>query len=135
MVFGIFITLILGLALPESIVAIATAFFFSLCGATFIPTYFFALYWKSGTKSAAKASILTGFFASILWMLFFHDNESRAIGLCRWFFKCDALVGLPWKMIDPQIIALPLSFIMFIVVSLFTEPIKEETVQKAFKHI
>jgi SSS family solute:Na+ symporter len=134
-VFGIFATLIIGLLLPEGSIAVATAFFFGLCGATFIPSYIFALYWKGGTKAGAKSSIVCGFSLSLLWMLFFHEYESKAIGLCKWIFNCDTLVGLPWKMIDPQIIALPVSFLVFLLVSRFTAPVREETVRKAFKHI
>ena len=134
-VFSILATLIIGLLLPEGIVAIATAFFFSLCGATFIPSYLFALYWKDGTKTGAKASILSGFFVSLLWMLFVHENESKAIGLCRLVSGQDSLVGLPWKMIDPLIIALPISFAVFVLASLSTPPIKEETIDQAFRHI
>jgi SSS family solute:Na+ symporter len=134
-VFSIFSTLFIGLILPESIIAVATAFFFSLCGATFIPVYLFGLYWKKGTKSAAKASILCGFFISLFWMLFFHEHESQAFGLCRFFFKSNTLAGHPWNMIDPQIIALPISFIVFVIVSLVTRPVNEETIRNAFRHI
>ncbi len=134
-VFSIFATLIIGLILPESVVAVATAFFFSLCGATFIPAYLFALYWRRATKAAAKASILSGFFISLLWMLFFHEREARAFGLCKKLFNIDTLAGHPWNMIDPQIIALPMSFIVFMVVALITRPVREETVKKAFIHI
>ena len=134
-VFSIFATLIIGLLLPEGSIAVATAFFFGLCGATFIPSYLFALYWKGGTKAGAKASIVCGFSISLLWMLFFHEYVSKAIGLCKWLFNCDTLAGLPWKMIDPQIIALPISFLVFLLVSRFTTPVREETVRKAFKHI
>ncbi|MCX5806650.1 MAG: sodium:solute symporter family protein [Proteobacteria bacterium] len=134
-VFSIFATLILGLVLPEGVVAIATAFFFSLCGATFIPSYLFALYWRGGTKIGAKTSILCGFFISLLWMLFIHENESKAIGLCKLLSGRDSLLGHPWNMIDPQVIALPISFVVFVVVSLITSPIGEETIRKAFRHI
>ena len=134
-VFGIFATLLLGLLLPEGVVATATAFFFGLCGATFIPSYLFALYWKGGTKAGAKASILSGFFVSLFWMFFFHEHGSKAFGLCRWIFKCDTLAGLPWKMIDPQIVALPISFVVFVAVSLVSAPVKDETLRKAFRHI
>ncbi len=134
-VFSIFATLIIGLLLPEGSIAVATAFFFGLCGATFIPSYLFALYWKGGTKAGAKASIVCGFSISLLWMLFFHEYVSKAIGLCKLLFNCDTLAGLPWKMIDPQIIALPISFLVFLLVSRFTTPVREETVRKAFKHI
>lgn len=134
-VFSIFATLIIGLLLPESIVAIATAFFFSICGATFIPAYFFALYWKRGTKAGAKASILCGFFLSLLWMIFVHGQESKAIGLARILFGSDSLLGHPWNMIDPQIIALPVSFLVFVLVSMVSQPVKTETVKNAFRHI
>ncbi len=134
-VFSIFATLIIGLILPESIIAVATAFFFSLCGATFIPAYLFALYWRRGTKAAAKASILSGFFISLFWMLFFHEQEAKAFGLCKKLFNVENLAGHPWNMIDPQIIALPVAFIVFIFVSLTTRPVREETVAKAFIHI
>ncbi|MHB8109216.1 MAG: sodium:solute symporter family protein [Syntrophorhabdaceae bacterium] len=134
-VFSIFATLIIGLILPESVVAVATAFFFSLCGATFIPAYLFGLYWRRGTKKAAKASIMTGFGTSLIWMLFFHEQESKAFYLCRRIFDCDTLAGHPWNMIDPQMIALPISFAVFIVVSLVTRPVREEIVKKAFVHI
>jgi SSS family solute:Na+ symporter len=134
-VFSIFSTLVIGLLLPESIVAIATAFFFSLCGATFIPVYLFGLYWKRGTKVGAKASILCGFFLSLLWMLFIHEQESKAIGLSRLVFGSDALAGHPWNMIDSQVIALPISFLVFVVVSLFTDPVRPETLRNAFRHI
>jgi SSS family solute:Na+ symporter len=134
-VFSIFATLIIGLILPESIVAVATAFFFSLCGATFIPVYLFGLYWRRGTKPAAKASILSGFFISLIWMLLFHEQEAKAFGLCRRLFDTDTLASHPWNMIDPQMIALPIAFVVFVVVSLATRPVGEETVNKAFVHI
>ncbi len=134
-VFSIFATLIIGLLMPEGVVAVATAFFFGLCGATFIPSYLFGLYWKGGTALGAKASIITGFVSSLLWMLFFHEHESKAIGLCRLLFGSDSLLDLPWKMMDPQVIALPLSFAAFIAVSLVTPAVKEEIIRNAFKHI
>jgi Na+(H+)/acetate symporter ActP len=38
-------------------------------------------------------------------------------------------------MIDPQVVALPLSLVVFVIVALITEPVSEETVQRAFRHI
>ena len=134
-VFSIFATLIIGLLLPEGVVAIATAFFFGLCGATFIPSYLFALYWKGGTATGAKASILSGFLVSLLWMLFAHEHEAKVIGLCRLFFGQDTLLGSPWRMMDPQVVALPLSFVVFIIGSLMSRPVKEEIIKSAFRHI
>jgi len=55
--------------------------------------------------------------------------------LCKALVGQDTLAGLPWKMIDPQIIALPLAFIVFVIVTLMAEPVTEETIRKAFRHI
>ncbi len=134
-VFGILVTLVLGLLLPESIVAVATAFFFSLCGATFIPAYLFALYWRGGTKVAAKASILSGFGVSLFWILLVHEMEAKAIGFARLLSGRDTLFGFPWNVIDPQIIALPISFIVFLVVAFCTKPVSSDTIRRAFRHI
>ena len=134
-VFSILTTLVLGLILPEGSVATATAFFFSLCGATFIPVYLFGLYWRRGTRAAARASILTGFFSALVWTVFFHENQAGPIGLARALFGRDALLPVPWSQIDPQVIALPLGFIVFYGVSLFTRPVREETIKNAFRHI
>jgi Na+(H+)/acetate symporter ActP len=38
-------------------------------------------------------------------------------------------------MIDPQIVALPVSFVVFVAVSLVSAPVKDETLRKAFRHI
>lgn len=134
-VFGILATLVLGFVLPESVVAVATAFFFGLCGATFIPAYLFGLYWKRSTKAGAKTSMLCGFLVSLIWMLFFHEQESKALGLCKVLFGRDTLTGLPYNMVDPQVIALPIGFVTFVIVSLVTKPVREETVRRAFRHI
>lgn len=134
-VFSIFATLILGLVMPEGTVARATAFFFGLCGSTFVPAYFFGLYWKKATRAAAKASILTGFFSFFIWMLFFHKNGSNVVNICKFFFGKDFLAGHPFNEIDPQIIALPLSLIVFVIVSFFTSPVEENVLKKSYKHI
>ncbi|MCX7966819.1 MAG: sodium:solute symporter family protein [Syntrophorhabdaceae bacterium] len=134
-VFSIFATLILGLLMPEGTVAKATAFFFGLCGSTFVPSYFFGLYWKKATKAAAKTSLLTGFFSFLLWTVFFHESEAKMLGICRFIFGIDTLVGHPFHVIDPQIIALPLSSIVFVIVSFFTRPVDEDVIRKAFRHI
>lgn len=134
-VFSIFATLILGLTMPEGTVAKATAFFFGLCGSTFVPAYFFGLYWKRATKTAAKASILTGFFSFLFWTIFFHESESKLLGICRLLFGKDTLGGHPFNVIDPQIFALPVSCIVFVVLSFFTKPVDEGVLKKAFRHI
>ena len=80
-------------------------------------------------------SILGGFFVSLLWMLLVHEEESKVIGLSRLLFGSDSIAGHPWNMIAPQIGALPVSLVIFVVVSLLTAPVRAETLKNAFRHI
>lgn len=80
-------------------------------------------------------SILCGFFVSLLWMLLVHEEESKVIGLSRLLFGADSIAGHPWNMIDPQIVALPMSLVVFVAVSFFTTPVKVEVLRNAFRHI
>lgn len=115
---GVLAAILLAYVLPAGVIARATAFWFGICAAGFLPTLVGALYWKGATKNAAIASIITGFSASILGFLFLHVKESAAIGLSGALFGKDALLGFPWTHIDPLMYALPLSALVFVGVSL-----------------
>jgi len=135
--FGVGLTILLtiawGLFLPPSIIAIATAFFFGLCSSTFLPMYFSALYWKRTTKTGAIASMVGGFVASFFWLIFIHKKEAAAIGLCKALTGKVTLIGFPWSVIDPNVIALPISIILIIVVSLATPKMGEDHLNKCFE--
>jgi SSS family solute:Na+ symporter len=121
-------TLVWAWVLPGNIIARATAFFFGLCAASFLPIYLLGLYWKGMSKLAAKVSMVGGFSVSMFWLLFVHVKESASIGLC------EALTGQPtlvagaakgswlWLMqwVDPNVVALPASMILAVGVSLVT---------------
>ncbi|MFH1915196.1 MAG: sodium:solute symporter family protein [Pseudomonadota bacterium] len=127
-IIAVFATLVWAWVLPGNIIARATAFFFGLCAASFLPIYLLGLYWKGMTKIAAKVSMVGGFAASMFWLLFVHLQESAAIGLCQ------ALTGQPslaaggepgswlWLMqwVDPNVVALPVSMALAVGVSLAT---------------
>ena len=114
--------------LPESVIAKATAFFFGLCAATFLPVYFLGLYWKRMTRAAAVVSMLAGFLFSVLWLLFAFESVAKAVGLCQALFgkatlMADATPGsfaflMQW--LDPNLVALPLSFAVAVLVALVT---------------
>ena len=124
----ILVTLVWGLFLPPSIIALATAFFFGLCAAAFLPTYLLGLYWKGMTRTGAIVSMVGGFATSFFFLLFVHTKESAAIGLCKALFGVDSLAagavkGSGWWLLqftDPNIIALPVSFVLAVVVSWFS---------------
>ena len=129
---GVFLTIIATLiwawVLPASVIARATAFFFGLCAAAFLPAYACALYWKKTTKAGAVTSMVGGFFISMFWLLFIHEKEAAAIGLCKALTGQTTLVAsaeagswiwlLQW--VDPNVVALPVSFALIITVSLTT---------------
>ena len=55
------------------------------------------------------------------WVLFFHEKESAALGLCQSLFGTPSLVkGTIWTVVDPIVVALPVSAIVTVVVSLLT---------------
>lgn len=115
---AIIISYIICLYLPEGVIARGTAIFFGICAASFLPVYFSALYWKSVTTKAAIWSIFAGIISSIIAIVFMHQKESAAIGLCKAMFGRDVLVEkYPWPVIDPMLISLPISILILILVS------------------
>jgi SSS family solute:Na+ symporter len=137
------VTLIWGLVLPPSIIARATAFFFGLCAAAFLPAYLLGLYWKGMTRAAAIISMLGGFAVSFFYLLFVHTKESAAIGLCKSMFGVDSLAmlaqkGSGWWLLqftDPNIIALPISFILAVLVSLATPKLEAKHIEHCWRHL
>ena len=136
-------TIIWGLVLPSSIIAIAVAFFFGLCAASFLPLYFLGLYWQGVTRAGAIASMVGGLSMSFVWMIFFHHQESAVIGICQFLFGTVNLVaGFPptswiWKLqyVDPLVIALPISFALCIAVSRITQKMPRGHLKRCFKYI
>jgi SSS family solute:Na+ symporter len=85
----------------------------------FLPTYFCALYWKRTTKRAAMASLLTGTVAMLFCLVFMHEKESAALGVCNAVFGRDVLIDCyPIQVIDPILYALPLSIAAIVIVTL-----------------
>lgn len=130
--FSILFTVILGIVLPGGFIARGTAIFFGLCGASFLPAFIGALYFRRMTKAAAISSVVAGFAASALWMLFVHQAESKPLLLCSYLFGKPTVGGYPWVVVDTQWIALPISTIVALVVSLFTRGMDEDHLNRCF---
>ncbi|MEW5774480.1 MAG: sodium:solute symporter family protein [Thermodesulfobacteriota bacterium] len=144
---GVAITIVLTLVwswfLPESIIARATAFFFGLCAASFLPAYLLGLYWRRVNRPGAVASMLAGFAGSMFWLLFVHEKEAAAIGLCQALFGTPTLASdaargswvwlLQW--VDPNVVALPVSLLVCVLVSLATRPMDPAHVERCYRHI
>jgi len=133
---AIVISIIIGYKLPGGIVARGTAIFFGICAATFLPVYFGALYWKRTTKAAVVWSILAGLLASAFALGFLHLKESEPLGICQAIFGAPSLAGgFPWMIMDPIVIALPVSVVVLVLVSLCTENVSEEHLSKCYRGI
>ena len=131
---GIGLSVFFAMILPTGVVARGTAIFFGICAAAFLPAYAAALYWKRATRAGAWAGVVTGTLVSVFGLLFLHKKESALLGICRMIFGRDVLIEThPWPVVDPFIYALPLSVAALIVVSLLTEPIKSEQIDRIFK--
>ena len=105
--------------LPGSIIARATAMFMGLCAAAFLPAFTYGLYSRHPSAFAAKVSLIAGAGAWFLWTAFVHLKESAPLGISKLLFGTDALLGMPWQVVDPLVIALPLSAVALAAAALY----------------
>ena len=142
-IIGIVVALVMGKYVRGNIIALATAIFFGLCASSFLPMLVFGLFWKRMNKAAALASLLTGFLTSAFWLMFVHGKTAAALGFCKAWFGRDNLIvdakGLPlpdwsltWTVVDPLVVALPLSILVAVVVALATKPMNEAHVKYVY---
>ncbi|WNY28245.1 Osmoregulated proline transporter OpuE [Methanimicrococcus stummii] len=132
MVITIIAAVILAFILPGGIIARATAVFMGICTAALLPMYAGGLFWKKMTKQGAFASFGIGLFASVFWYLFVHAKEAVPFGVCEALFGVPTLLTGTWTLVDPILIATPLSIIAAIFVSLMTQPPEEKFVEDIF---
>lgn len=117
------------------IVARATAIFFSMCAATFLPTFIGGLFFRRMTKAGAIASMVTGTLVSTFWIVLVKAKEAEAIGLVQRLTggKTSILSDYPnWPVVEPIVVALPLSVLVAVVVSLITRPPGADHVERCF---
>jgi SSS family solute:Na+ symporter len=116
------------------IIARATAIFFGLCGSAFLPAYIGGLFFRRATRAGAIASMLVGFLVTAFWLGFIKDKEARALGICHALTgKHSLLLEHPsWPVVDPIMVALPASILVFVAVSLLTSPPNDAHVERCF---
>ena len=118
---AVILSVVIGLALPGSIVALGTSLFMGLCAAAFLPVYCAALFWKRTTKEGAIAGLLSGTLTSLFLLVFVFKKTATGLGICKFIFGVDMLINtMPWYSIDVMIFAIPVSAIFTIVVSSYT---------------
>lgn len=131
--FTILVAVILAYILPGSIIAKATAMFMGLCTSAFLPLFIGALFWKRTTKAGAIASLVIGSLSSLFWLTFVHAKEAVPLGICQAIFGKETLLTGTWPLVDPILIATPLSLIALVVVSLMTPQFSPEFLKKVFR--
>ena len=120
---GFLVTLALASKLGAGIVAIATALFVGMCAAAFLPMFVAALFWPRATRQGAIAGMVAGTAAWGAWVLLVHEKESAALGLAKLLTgKASLAAGTTWAVVDPIVVALPLSALVTVAVSLATRP-------------
>lgn len=114
-----------------AIIARSTTIFFALCASVFLPSYIGGLFWRKMTKAGALCSMLGGFLVSSFWVLFAHFNEAKHLGVCKAIFGKDTLFSGKIIFLDALVVALPISILIAILVSLITKA-DERLIKKSF---
>ncbi len=118
------------------IIARATAIFFGLCASAFLPAFVGGLFTKRVTRPAAISSMVVGFAVTAFWLVFVKAKEAAAIGLVQKITggETSILAGHHnWPVVDPLVVALPLSLIVLIVVTLLTRRPTDEHLSRCFE--
>ncbi len=133
---AVLIAVILGFILPANIIAVGTAIWFSITAAAFLSMYAFALFWKRSTKAGVIAGLVTGTLISIFWLVFEYKKSAEALGICKALTgKAILVTTMPWPTVDSIVIALPIAFVVTVVVSLLTKPPAKEHLDKVFSGV
>lgn len=118
------------------IIARATAIFFGLCASAFLPAFIGGLFFKRMTRAGAFAPMIVGFVVTAFWLLLVKESEAGPLGLIQNLTdgQTSLLANYPnWPWVDPIFIALPLSILTALIVSMFTKPLDEKHLQRCFQ--
>ncbi len=130
------IAVIMGFILPTNIIAVGTSMWFSITAAAFLSMYVFAIFWKGCTKAGAISGLVVGTLISLFWLVFEYKKSAEALGIAK-AITGHAMIStaLPWPTVDPIIIALPIAFVVTVVVSLLTKKPSKEHMEKCFEGV
>jgi len=108
------ISVILALSMPAGIIARATAMFMGLCASAFLPAFAVGVYARCPSRTGAMWSMVVGAVTWFFWTAFVHSAEAKTLGISQVLTGMQTILGLPWSVIDPLVVALPLSLIVMI---------------------
>ena len=126
----IVVSLLLAFVLPRSggVIAIATAMFFGICASAFLPLFVHMLWSKNPSKKAAEYSLVVGTAVWLFWTFFCCTTDGQVLGICKALFGVDTLLSKPWSIVDPILIALPLSAITLLVVWYYDKKMRKAAI-------
>jgi SSS family solute:Na+ symporter len=62
-----------------------------------------------------------------------HKSEALPLGVAKFILGRDMLITqMPWPVVDPIVVALPLAFLVTVVVSLMTKPMDDKYLDECF---
>lgn len=125
----------LAYALPISIIARATAFWFGICAAGILPALIGAIFWRRVTKQAAVWSVALGYGVSIFGFVFLHASEAVPFGICKAIFGKPTLLPYPWTHVDPLFYSIIVSTLALIIITFLTSPLPKEHLDRCFQRI
>ena len=130
------VAVLMGFILPANIIAVGTAMWFSITAAAFLSMYAFALFWKGCTRAGAISGLVIGTLMSLFWLVFEYKKSAEALGIAKALTgKAMIIAANPWPTVDPIIIALPIAFVVTVVVSLLTKKHSKEHIEKCFQGV
>lgn len=115
------LSVILALAMPAGIIARATAMFMGLCASAFLPAFAVGVYAKNPSRTGAAVSMIVGAVIWFFWTVFVHTAEAKVLGISQMLTGAVTILGAPWTVIDPLVIALPVSIMVMILFQLGTK--------------
>ncbi len=115
----IVVTVIVTYYMPANIIARSTAVFMGLTAAALLPAYTHVLFAKEPDTRAAKWSIVAGTVTWLFWGLFIQANNANQIGLRDALFPAATWPGVPYSVIDPLVIGLPVSTVVLLAFFLY----------------
>jgi len=119
-----------------NIIALATAIFFGICAAAFLPAFLGGLFWKRMTRAAAIASIVVGFMVSAFWSVCINVKTATGLGICQALFGKPTLLSpafsVTWAVVDPILVALPIAALTAVLVAFLTKPLPQAHVAYCF---
>lgn len=114
------------------VIAGATVMFFGFCTATFLPSYTAAIFWSKTTRKSIIVSSITGFITMLALFIFICERTAPVFRISAALWGDGYFLPGAFHMMDPLVIAPPVSSIALIFTAFFTEDDVPAITQRLF---